>query len=319
MILPAFVLGLPAMGQLVRLTRSAVLEIRGEDFIRTAHSKGLQPRTIYTKHVLRNVAIPLVSVIGVQFGYMLGGSIIIETIFAWPGIGQLLEQAIGWRDYPLVMAIAVFTSLAVLAHQPADRRRLCRHRSEDSLWPLEKTATADSLLDVERTFKDRLAYMGRFLWRDRSGVIGLVMFLIVVFAAVFAPLIAPYDPLDQNLRDAKMPPAWYAEGSWDHPLGTDNLGRDLFSRLIYGARVSLTVGFFGVLIAAGLGMVFGAIAGYVGGRVDALIMGVVNLVLAAALPPVRGGHRLHPGPQPDQRHPDFWHHRLAHLCPGHPR
>ncbi|MGD8489785.1 MAG: ABC transporter permease [Anaerolineae bacterium] len=114
-ILPAFVLGLPTMGQLVRLTRSAVLEVRGEDFVRTAKSKGLLPWTIYTKHVLRNVAIPLVSVIGVQFGYMLGGSIIIEAVFAWPGIGQLLEQAIGWRDYPLIVAIAVFTSLVVLA------------------------------------------------------------------------------------------------------------------------------------------------------------------------------------------------------------
>jgi peptide/nickel transport system permease protein len=113
-ILPAFVLGLPTLGQLVRLTRSAVLEIRGEDFIRTANSKGLEPRVIYTKHVLRNVAIPLISVIGIQFGYMLGGSIIIEAVFAWPGIGQLLEQAIGWRDFPLVLAIAVFTSLAVL-------------------------------------------------------------------------------------------------------------------------------------------------------------------------------------------------------------
>jgi peptide/nickel transport system permease protein len=143
-----------------------------------------------------------------------------------------------------------------------------------------RTATADSMLEVERTFRDRLAYAGRFLWRDRSGVIGMVMFLVVVFAAVFAPLIAPFDPLEQNLRDSKMPPAWYAEGSWVHPLGTDNLGRDLFSRVIYGARVSLTVGFFGVLIAAGLGLVFGALAGYLGGRVDAVIMGVVNLVLA---------------------------------------
>ena len=113
-VMPAFVLGLPTMGQLVRLTRSAVLEIRGEDFIRTAHSKGLQPMVIYTKHVLRNVAIPLISVIGIQFGYMLGGSIYIETIFAWPGIGQLLQQAIGWRDFQVVLAIAVFTSLAVL-------------------------------------------------------------------------------------------------------------------------------------------------------------------------------------------------------------
>jgi ABC-type dipeptide/oligopeptide/nickel transport system permease subunit len=143
-----------------------------------------------------------------------------------------------------------------------------------------RTATADSMLEVERTFRDRVAYAGRFLWRDRSGVIGMVMFLVVVFAAVFAPVIAPYDPLEQNLRDSKMPPAWYAEGSWEHPLGTDNLGRDLFSRVIYGARVSLTVGFFGVLIAAGLGLVFGALAGYLGGRVDAVIMGVVNLVLA---------------------------------------
>jgi len=65
--------------------------------------------------VLRNVTIPLVSVIGVQFGYSLGGSIYIETIFAWPGMGQLLQQAIGWRDYPLIQAIAVFTSVVVVA------------------------------------------------------------------------------------------------------------------------------------------------------------------------------------------------------------
>jgi peptide/nickel transport system permease protein len=114
-VLPAIVLGLPVMGQIVRLTRSAVLEIRGEDFIRTAHSKGLEPRTIYSKHVFRNVAIPLVSVIGVQFGYMLGGSIYIEAIFSWPGMGQLIEQSIGWRDFPLIQTIAVFTSLVVLA------------------------------------------------------------------------------------------------------------------------------------------------------------------------------------------------------------
>jgi len=113
-IMPAFVLGLPVLGQIVRMTRSAVLEIRGEDFIRTANSKGLMPRTIYTKHVLRNVAIPLVSVLGVQFGYMLGGSIYIESIFSWPGMGQLLEQAIGWRDFPLIQALAVFTSAVVL-------------------------------------------------------------------------------------------------------------------------------------------------------------------------------------------------------------
>ncbi len=140
--------------------------------------------------------------------------------------------------------------------------------------------TADSLLDVERTFGDRLAYAGRFLWRDRGGLIGLILFLIVVAAATLAPMIVPYDPLAQNLRDSRMPPAWQEGGNWNHPFGTDNLGRDIFSRVIYGARVSLTVGFFGVLIAGGLGLIFGAIAGYVGGRVDAVIMSVVNLVLS---------------------------------------
>ena len=140
--------------------------------------------------------------------------------------------------------------------------------------------TADSLLDVERTFKERMAYAGRFLWRDRSGVIGLVLFLVVVIAAVFAPQISPFDPLEQNLRDNKMPPAWSDEGSWNHPFGTDNLGRDSFSRIVYGARVSLTVGFFGVLIAGSLGLIIGAIAGYMGGRVDAAIMSFINLILS---------------------------------------
>jgi ABC-type dipeptide/oligopeptide/nickel transport system permease component len=114
-ILPAIALGLPTMGALVRLTRSAVLEIRGEDYIRTAHSKGLNPRLIYIRHILRNAAIPLISVIGVQYGYLLGGSIYIETIFAWAGVGMLLSEAVGNRDFPLIQALTFFTSLVVIA------------------------------------------------------------------------------------------------------------------------------------------------------------------------------------------------------------
>jgi ABC-type dipeptide/oligopeptide/nickel transport system permease component len=115
LIMPAFVLGLPTMGALVRLTRSSVLEIRGEDFVRTAYSKGLKTGLIYTRHIFRNAAIPIISVIGVRFGYMLGGSIYIEAIFSWPGMGQLVELAIGWRDYHLIQAIAFFTTLVVVS------------------------------------------------------------------------------------------------------------------------------------------------------------------------------------------------------------
>jgi len=111
-------------------------------------------------------------------------------------------------------------------------------------------------------------------------MLGMVLILLMIVAAVFAPVFSPYDPLDQDLHRSKMPPPWYEGGSWSHPFGTDPLGRDTFSRILYGSRVSLTVGFFGVIIAGSIGMVIGAIAGYVGGRVDALIMGAVNLVLS---------------------------------------
>jgi ABC-type dipeptide/oligopeptide/nickel transport system permease component len=114
-ILPAVALGFFTMGQLVRLTRSAVLEIRNEDYIRTAYSKGLSSRVIYIRHVLRNAAIPLVSMLGVQFGYLLGGSIYIETIFAWPGLGRMIAESVAARDYPLVQAIAFFSSGVVIA------------------------------------------------------------------------------------------------------------------------------------------------------------------------------------------------------------
>jgi ABC-type dipeptide/oligopeptide/nickel transport system permease subunit len=132
----------------------------------------------------------------------------------------------------------------------------------------------------EQTIKTRLAYLGRLLRRDRGGMLGFILFIVIVLTATFAPIIAPHDPLKQNLRAAKQPPAWQEGGSWEYPLGTDTLGRDMLSRIIYGTRVSLTVGFFGVLIAGTLGLVAGLVAGYMGGRVDGVIMGVVNVFLA---------------------------------------
>jgi len=131
-----------------------------------------------------------------------------------------------------------------------------------------------------RGLRYRLARLGRLLWRDRSGMLGLALFSLVVMAAAFSPALAPHDPLEQHLAISKQVPAWSGGGGWDYPLGTDNLGRDLLSRVIYGSRVSLTVGFFGVLIAGSIGLVVGLISGYAGGRVDGIIMGVVNIVLA---------------------------------------
>lgn len=131
----------------------------------------------------------------------------------------------------------------------------------------------------KRHLRHQVAYVAGLFWRDRGGLLGLALFTLLVVSALFAPWIAPHDPLKQDLRTSKQPPAWLEGGSKAHLLGTDNLGRDILSRIVYGSRVSLTVGFFGVLIAGSIGLVFGLIAGYVGGRVDSVITGISNVVL----------------------------------------
>lgn len=134
-------------------------------------------------------------------------------------------------------------------------------------------------LDQQGVYSPLRRFM-KLILRDKAGLFGVILFLIIVLTALFAPQIAPHDPLQQNLRLSRQPPAWQEGGNWEHPLGTDNLGRDMLSRIIYGTRVSLTVGFLGVLIAATLGLVLGMLAGYVGGRTDSFIMWITNLFLA---------------------------------------
>ncbi len=105
--LPAITLGTALGAILTRMIRTSMIEVLGEDFVRTARSKGLAPRTVLFKHALRNALFPVITLLGLQFGTLLTGAIITETIFAWPGIGRMVVQAISTRDYPLVQG-AVF-------------------------------------------------------------------------------------------------------------------------------------------------------------------------------------------------------------------
>jgi len=107
LILPAVTLGLFTTARITRLTRSGMLEVLGQDYIRTARAKGVSEKPVVWKHALKNASIPIVTIIGIEVGTLLGGSIITETIFAWPGVGRLSVQAIFNRDYPVVQA-AVF-------------------------------------------------------------------------------------------------------------------------------------------------------------------------------------------------------------------
>ena len=109
LVLPALTLGAFAMASIARLTRSAVLEVLRADYIRTARAKGLAEVLVVVKHTLRNAALPIVTITGLQFGTLLGGAVVTETVFAWPGIGRLAIQSIYNRDYPVVQC-TVFLS-----------------------------------------------------------------------------------------------------------------------------------------------------------------------------------------------------------------
>jgi peptide/nickel transport system permease protein len=111
LIMPAVVLAAFYSARVARLTRSAMLEVLGEEYIKTARAKGLAEGRVIAKHTLRNAAIPIVTLAGLEAGQLLGGAVITETIFAWPGLGRLTVQALLNRDFPVVMAAVSFTSV----------------------------------------------------------------------------------------------------------------------------------------------------------------------------------------------------------------
>ncbi len=114
----------------------------------------------------------------------------------------------------------------------------------------------------------------------RWPVIPSIILLLLATSAIFAPQLAPHDPNDQDLRDRNLPPFWLATGSMEHPLGTDQVGRDLLSRIIYGSRISLMVASIALITGLLVGTAAGLIAGYFGGLIDEVIMRLVDLWLA---------------------------------------
>jgi peptide/nickel transport system permease protein len=112
LVLPALSLGVALAGRNARLVRSCMLEVLNEDYIRTARAKGLPEWRVILKHALKNALLPIITVMGLEFGGLLGGTIITETVFAWPGIGLLAVQAISGRDYPVVQAVVIVGSLS---------------------------------------------------------------------------------------------------------------------------------------------------------------------------------------------------------------
>ncbi len=114
LVLPAITLGSYGAARIARLTRSEMLEVLGHDFVRTARAKGIAERGVLWRHALRNAVAPILTIVALEFGTMLGGAVITETIFSWPGMGQLLIQAINGSDWPIVQAIVMITAFLVI-------------------------------------------------------------------------------------------------------------------------------------------------------------------------------------------------------------
>ncbi len=121
LVLPAFTLGMFLIGLIIRLMRSSMLDVLNRDYIRTAHAKGLSQPIVLVRHALKNACIPVVTVLGLQMGTLLGGAVITETVFAWPGMGMVTVTAIHQRDYPVVQsAVLVLAVLVVLINWCVD-------------------------------------------------------------------------------------------------------------------------------------------------------------------------------------------------------
>jgi ABC-type dipeptide/oligopeptide/nickel transport system permease subunit len=118
------------------------------------------------------------------------------------------------------------------------------------------------------------------LWRNKTAILGLIIITVFILSAIFAPYLSPHDPVGTSLYDQLKPPVWHPTGTWENILGTDDLGRDILSRLIYGARVSLLVSVVSVGLAFIIGTLLGCFSGYYKGIMDSTIMRIMDIILA---------------------------------------
>ena len=246
----------------MRMTRSTVLEVLREDYVRTARAKGLRETLVVVRHALRNALLPVITVVSLEFAFLIGGLVVTEQVFNLNGIGKLLVDAVAHRDYTLVQALVLLLAAVFVFVNFIVDMVYVRARSADPLLVSGQphdlsTDASEELARAALPRVDRVGDASVRFWRDfvRQRPLGRrrrrAHHHHAVFAAAFADVVAPYDPTAIDFADLLLPP------SPDHLLGTDNFGRDVFSRIIFGSRTALLVGFTASLVGCTLGLVLG--------------------------------------------------------------
>ena len=245
-----------------RYIRASMIETMREDYIRTAFAKGLAQETVFYKHALRNSIRPLITGIGGLLPGLIGGSIIIETIFAYPGLGRLGYEAVLERDYPTLVALNFIVAALVLLGNLISDVLYAGRRSAGSPRVKWSRTSERSATDLRAAM---LAGPTRRVWnRFRRNTVGVTRgddrCPVLCHrrdhgALCLVGIYFPHDPNATNLALKLKPP------SLTHWLGTDNLGRDVFSRMLNGSYISLTVGFIAVAVSLFIGVTVGAISG----------------------------------------------------------
>jgi ABC-type dipeptide/oligopeptide/nickel transport system permease subunit len=315
LILPTIVFGIGYISGYLLVVRSTFVEVLSEDFILTAKAKGLNTFQIMRDHAFKNTMLPMITMVALSLAYLVGGSIEVETVFSWPGLGSLSYEAIYSLDYPVMQGVFVLFSVSViLANFIADVfyslldpriqvENVTEQRSAPqtsrflkslyaavrgipaalwaaALWILRvPVGIGRAILSVPGTLQTSAGRLGAAwaIFRQKPmAMLGLFMLLVVIIMAVFAPVLAPYDPdekVDVTADTILAPP------DENHLLGTDDVGKDVLSQLIYGARISLAVGFAGSVMSMFLGTTVGLVSGFYGGRIDNVLMRVVDFLM----------------------------------------
>ena len=230
LIMPTMTLASGFIAVLARFTRSGMLDVLSKEYVTTARAKGLPNRVVLFRHALRNTMIPIVTLLGLEMGTLLGGAVVTENVFAWPGIGQLVVMSIFNRDYPLVIAcvltaatLFIIVNLLVdilYVYQPDGPAVMvagCAADAGRNLRPEPATPRSLTSAAYSRTAADGHLAPARALartvsgqrivgpWRGTASCLGGVITMFLILMAVLGPVIAPYSPIDVSLESRLFP------------------------------------------------------------------------------------------------------------------